>query len=317
MESIQRYSTASAGSRAHIAYWNGMLQELLVPLKVTAGDPDNFEAELMIGLFGSAVMADIRSSPADVDYDIKHVEQIDTHFYSLMMAVQGRCRFRAFGNESMLEEGDLVLNDSHVPSHVHCDEPSRILSIRIEPQALGTFVPVTEQFLGVPIRQAHVMGGLLGQMLLGFWEQIDLGLPEEYAQPLIHSLLQVLGSYFALEHGSRVVESTSSDLRRAAIKRHVEADLTNPLLSAETIAEAMSVSTRYVFRAFAGQNESLTAYIQRRRLEQVSAYLRSPLWSHWTVTRIAMHWGFASVPHFTRVFKQLFGMTPGEFRRQA
>ena len=28
------------------------------------------------------------------------------------------------------------------------------------------------------------------------------------------------------------------------------------------------------------------------------------------------HWGFASVPHFSRVFKQHFGLAPGEFRQK-
>jgi AraC-like DNA-binding protein len=317
VDRIQRYSTTSAGSRANIAYWNGVLRELLVPLKVTANDPGNFEAELMIGHFGKAIMSDVRSSPANVDYDINHVGQIDAHFYTLMMTVDCRCRFRAFGHESILEAGDLVLNDSHVPSQLQFSRPARILSIRIEPKALSTFMPATEQYLGTPIRQAHVMGKVLGRMLLGFWEQIAEGLPNEYAGTLEQSLLQVLASYFALEHASQILDSSSKDLRRTTIKRYVEANLTDSVLSAQSIANAMSVSTRYVFRAFSGESESLAAYIQRRRLEQVSIYLRSPLWSHWTVTRIAMHWGFASAPHFSRLFRQHFRMTPGEYRRQA
>ena len=134
MDGIQRYSTASAGSHAHIAYWNGVLHDLLVPLKVTARDPGSFEAELMIGRLGSSVMANVCSSPANVDYDINHIGEISAHFYSLLMVVDSRCRFRAFGKESMLEAGDLVLNDSHVPSQIQFDEAARILSIRIEPR---------------------------------------------------------------------------------------------------------------------------------------------------------------------------------------
>jgi AraC-like DNA-binding protein len=78
----------------------------------------------------------------------------------------------------------------------------------------------------------------------------------------------------------------------------------------------MVVSTRYVYRAFANSGESLAGYIQRRRLEQICFYLRNPLWSHWTITKIALHWGFSSVPHFSRVFKEHFGQRPGEFRQR-
>jgi len=316
MDTIHRYSTANAGSRAHIAYWNSVLQNLLVPLKVTADDPHEFQAELMIGHFGSAVMADVRSSPACVDYDVKHIDQITEHFYSLQMVVEGHCTFRAFGRESEMGPGDIVLNDSHVPSQISFADSSRILSIRIDPQALGTYVPETEQFLGVPIRETHTMGRLLGQMLLGYWEQVGQGMPDEFAPTLQQSLLQVLASYFALEHARTFADASTSVLRRAAVKRYVEANLADPELAAPVIAKALGVSTRYIFRAFTGDDETLSTYIQRRRLEQVSIYLLSPLWAHWTVTRIAMHWGFTSVPHFSRLFRRHYGEAPGEYRRR-
>jgi AraC-like DNA-binding protein len=316
VDNIHRYSTANAGRRAHVAYWNGLLRDLVVPLKVTAADPTHFEAELSVGQFGTSAMADVRSSPANVDYDINHVGLINEHFYSLQMAVEGRCHFRVFGNESVLEPGDLVLNDSHVPSQIQFDEPARILSIRIQPSALGTYVPETEQFLGVQIRGAHVMGGLLGRMLMAFWEQIGAGMPPDLAPPLEQSLLQVLASYFAIEHGPQYVNASTAALRRTQIKRYVESHLTDPELAANSIAAGLGVSPRFVFRAFAGERESLADYVQRRRLEQISIYLKNPLWSHWTITQIAMHWGFASVPHFSRVFKGHFSETPGAFRRR-
>lgn len=316
MSSIQRYSTANAGSRAHIAYWNGVLHDLLVPLRVTASEAHDFEAELLLGQFGAMPMARIRCSPVTVDYDNNHIEQAGPHFFSLHIAVVGTFRFSTFGRVVTLGEGDLILSDSHATCQMECAEQSEVMSIQIEPAALASHLPAPEQFLGIPIRRSRATGGLLSSMMQSIWEQIGQGLPDEYAQPLAQSLLQVLAMYFALEHGPRIAEASSTDLRRTTIKRHIEANLNDPQLSAHTIAAAMGVSTRYVFRAFAGSEESLNEYIQRRRLEQVSFYLRNPLWSHWTITKIAMHWGFASVPHFSRVFKQHFGQRPGEFRRR-
>ena len=316
MEQVQVYSTAAAGSRAHIAYWNSVLKSLLIPLRVTALNSETFEAELKIGRFGATMLADVYSSAAIVDHDIRHVEQTGSRFFSLIMAVDGGIEFTTGGMTELLAERDLVLYDSHAPSRVRFDRPTRVLSIHIQPKSLGAYLPSPELFFGIPIRHEHMLGGLVGEMLERIWGQVRLGLPGEYAVPLGQGLVQVLGSYFGLAHGARVTGSSSAEIRRTAIKRHIEANLTDPTLSATSIAKAFGVSKRYIFRAFAGDSEPLAGYILRRRLEQVEYYLRSQLWSHWSITEIALHWGFRSVPHFSRVFRDRVGKTPGEYRRQ-
>lgn len=315
MDQIHRYSTASAGSHAHTAYWNSVLRALLLPLKVTSTGAGEFEAELEIGQFGSTILASIRSTPATIDHDVRHVEQTEDRFFSLILCVEGDLHFSSGGKHMTLATGDLVLYDSHAPSRLSFDVVHRALSMRIETRSLGNYIPNPEQFLGIPIRHDHDLGRLLGDMLQSIWRQLHHGLPEAAANPLRRALLQVLASYFALEHSAGITGSTRLDIRRTEIKRHIEANLTDPELSVRSIGKAFRLSTRYVFRAFAAGEESLTAYIQRRRLEQVAYYLSSPLWSHWTITQIALHWGFTSVPHFSRLFKQRYDFTPGEFRR--
>lgn len=316
MDQIHRYSTANAGSHAHVDYWNSVLRDLLIPLKVTSTGPGDFEAELELFQFGSTMLANICSSPARVDHDDRHIQQTDSRFFSLILCVEGTLDFRTGSKEMTLAEGDLVLYDSHAPSRLRFDVRHRALSMRIEPRSLATYVPNPEQFLGIPIRHEHHLGKVVGEMLVGIWEQVRRGLPADFENPLRRALLQVLASYLALEHGARVIGSNKLEIRRAAIKRHIEAHLTDPTLSVGSIGKAIKVSPRHVFRVFAEDEESLNAYIQRRRLEQSGYYLSSPLWSHWTITEVALHWGFTSVPHFSRLFKHRYSATPGEFRRR-
>ncbi|MFE7976159.1 helix-turn-helix transcriptional regulator [Streptomyces shenzhenensis] len=65
-------------------------------------------------------------------------------------------------------------------------------------------------------------------------------------------------------------------------------------------------------RAFAAGGESMSAYIRERRLELARQAL---LASRLSVSEIAAYWQFADGSHFSRAFKQRYGLTPTEYAR--
>jgi AraC-like DNA-binding protein len=62
---------------------------------------------------------------------------------------------------------------------------------------------------------------------------------------------------------------------------------------------------------------SVSELIWSRRLDQARRDLADPLRSHISVTAIAYDVGFKDSAHFSRAFKNRFGLTPGECRSQA
>ncbi|WP_244409603.1 helix-turn-helix transcriptional regulator [Streptomyces albofaciens] len=80
------------------------------------------------------------------------------------------------------------------------------------------------------------------------------------------------------------------------------------------MADALGVSTRQLGRDFRKAGPSPSRYILERRLERARQDLADPASARLTVADIAHRWGFAGRPHFTRVFRDRFGRTPGEVR---
>jgi AraC-like DNA-binding protein len=66
---------------------------------------------------------------------------------------------------------------------------------------------------------------------------------------------------------------------------------------------------------FAAEHESISDYILRRRLEECAVQLGNVLWTGRSITEIAFDWGFSSMAHFTRAFKERFAVTPSEYKR--
>ncbi|WP_037861457.1 helix-turn-helix transcriptional regulator [Streptomyces sp. NRRL S-340] len=98
------------------------------------------------------------------------------------------------------------------------------------------------------------------------------------------------------------------------IQSHIEENLTDPDLSPESIARAHHISVRYLHKVFQSGGTTVGAWIRQRRLDACRAELRR---QRRTVASVAHSWGFASPSHFSRLFRQTYGLTPREWQTAA
>ena len=84
-------------------------------------------------------------------------------------------------------------------------------------------------------------------------------------------------------------------------------------LSVDELARVATMSRSTLARAFrASTGEAVWAYVRRRRAERARELLAT---TTLPIAEVARRCGFASQPHLTRVFKAVFGITPGSVRR--
>ncbi|WP_250004957.1 helix-turn-helix domain-containing protein [Actinoplanes sp. M2I2] len=99
-----------------------------------------------------------------------------------------------------------------------------------------------------------------------------------------------------------------------AAQRLVDEHLEHRTLTPEQVAQALNISTRTLYRAFAVNGEPLMAYVRRRRLERALADLADPQ-RCLNVAEIAARWGFADSSHLARACRGKYGQTPTEYVR--
>ena len=107
---------------------------------------------------------------------------------------------------------------------------------------------------------------------------------------------------------------TQREALRDRILAYVRQHLRDPQLSVDTLARALNCSRRHLYNAFAGEGESIAAYIQRLRLEACIRDLQQGGPHARPITDIALSWGFGNPSHFSRVFRDRTGKSPTEFR---
>jgi len=109
----------------------------------------------------------------------------------------------------------------------------------------------------------------------------------------------------------------SLDLLLERVKAFIAGNLSRPDLSVAMIARRMGCSPRYVFRAFEQHGATPSDYLWGLRLERARIFLERKDGKAQSIADVAFSLGFSSTAHFSRVFRDRYGMTPSDCRRQS
>jgi AraC-like DNA-binding protein len=104
-------------------------------------------------------------------------------------------------------------------------------------------------------------------------------------------------------------------LQRA--RGHIREHATDAELTPAQIARAIGVSERYLYTLFRTEGTSPARAIMDERLARAHAALQRPPAVHRTMESLALSLGFKHAAHFTRAFKERYGLPPSQHRDQA
>ncbi|MNV76108.1 HTH-type transcriptional regulator YesS [compost metagenome] len=86
-------------------------------------------------------------------------------------------------------------------------------------------------------------------------------------------------------------------------------------ISLAFIADKIGVSSAYLSSVFSQRHEEgYIKFLTRIRMEQAAKLLKQS--NHYKIADIATKVGYLSSKHFSHVFKQHYGLPPGEFQEQ-
>ena len=100
------------------------------------------------------------------------------------------------------------------------------------------------------------------------------------------------------------------------VRAAIESRLGDPGLNATTVAEA-GISIRYANALLAEVNTSIMRLVLAMRLARCRQALEDPLQNNRTVSEIAYGWGFSDMTHFGRRFKDMYDVSPRDYRKSA
>jgi AraC-like DNA-binding protein len=217
-------------------------------------------------------------------------------------------------SEVEIQPGDIVFGPTGMAAALRLRTRFRLLFITAPRVALDhrLVAPRSLKIGHLPATRGvnHVFSGLL-RAVADTLEDLsgDQLRPVELA--VTEFLVAGLASDVPAPHSSAAIRG--AHLHR--VRQTVEILLAEPDLRLGRVADAAGVSPRYLQKLFAASGESFTHYVRLRRLERCRLDMLSPRYADASISSIAFRWGFNGSAHFSRAFREQYGVSPRAFRR--
>lgn len=219
------------------------------------------------------------------------------------------------GTTGPMEPGDLVLCDPGRWCPPLPPEAGRLTVFRIPRCFLDISDADLRRVMGIRVPGGEGVGALVSRFLSALAAEAELRrsragdrLTRSAADLLVVLVADLLGA----ETSARTTGASTELPER--IRAFIEARLADPDLSPESIAAAHHISVRYLHKLFQDDGTTVSQWIRRRRLDSCREDLVRPANRGFTVSAVAHRWGFSSPSHFSRAFRDAYGMSPSAWR---
>jgi AraC-like DNA-binding protein len=317
MSAFEIFATDGLEPGKRLEFWNEIACDTFTAVVSDPLDLSTFAGRLTRTHLGPVRITEVRSEPAIIRHTLAQVARSRESSFFLVLQLEGTSCNRQSEREAKLLPGDFTLCSSALPYEMYLPVAGRRLVIGMADSVLRRHVGCPENMLGVGMAGNRGMGGLLADFLQSLW----ISGPESWAAALAtrvsYTVLDLIAAAYALGPQPEGARSSVSTAHRARILSYIEAHLRDPGLDPTRIAQACRITPRYLHHLFAHETETVTQYIQRRRLEESARALAGTPVRARLLTEIAFDYGFNSLTHFGRVFRHHFGITPSEYRRAA
>jgi AraC-like DNA-binding protein len=291
---------------------NQAFNTVSMPTQVTrASGGGEMAARMEIWQLGSGVLFTARLSGIRLSRDEARVRRSSPTNLVVSFQASGRASFGQAGRQQAVGQGSLMLVDQRYPYECSWLEPGRSLSYQVNLDELGmrtaslwraaTHLHTSPFF---PIFRSHLT------QLTAAADQLTGSYAASTAGTVTTELMRALLTTAAGEDP----EPVPPEAEISRLFAYARQNLHDRSLCAERIAYAMNISLRHLYTLCRTANISLEQWIIEHRLESARAQLGTPTGQVRTIAATAHACGFTDPAHFSRRFRQTYGVTPRQWQ---
>jgi AraC-like DNA-binding protein len=252
----------------------------------------------------------------------RQIRQADSEMFQLALPTAGFSAISQARNESTIDQTGFTFFDGSRPYEAeHRVDETRYTSticVHIPHARLPLSAGRVNRLLAAAMPADRGTGALLAQFLRQLVAHPEQYEPSE-AQGLGGVTLDLVCATLAryADGEDSLSPETRQQVTRLQVVEFIERHLARPDLDPGAVAQAHHLSLRTLHRLFAGEEETVAGLIRRRRLEQCRRDLRNPLLRDQPIRVIAARWGFPDPAHFSRAFREAYGVPARDYRAGA
>ncbi len=233
----------------------------------------------------------------------------------LLYVVEGRARVKIKETDYTLEKDDLIVVNSSVQHSCSTGEKTILCSIRFGYQILVHLLKKPNGIfwcnsVAEPERSFYELQKLCRELI--YEEVVSRHRTDSLKYSLMYQIFDELVEHFMLnDTNAEISENYDADEKLQVIIHYVHQNYQDGI-SLSDLAKQMYTSTSTLSRLFKKQTGTYFAeYVNQVRTQYAVGEL---LYTEKNMTKIAMDCGFSNASAFTRVFREIYGMAPTEYR---
>lgn len=312
MSSALSTATLSPSDRAE--RWHEAVSRTFIPLEVDLLEKEPSPGTIASDQLGSLQISLVQAGPQVVTRSTRLIARDDREFLTLSLQHRGTAVKEQDGRESVIRPGEFSISDSSRLFRTALGEEFSFTSFHFPRDALRVreddLRALTATTFTAETGSAALVATFFGRMAREA-ACFDRAVGRQIAATAL-DLLALLIDERRGRFPAPAQETAAATLVR--VKDHITRNLAAPDLSPSTIAAAHFMSVRSVHKLFQLEGTTVGGWMRTQRLERCRRDLLRPGAGEPGVAAVARRWGFVSPSHFSRVFREAYGMTPREWQ---
>jgi AraC-like DNA-binding protein len=297
-------------------HWKHLVAESFVPLAARTADVDGFRGQLRARVLDRMSIVEVTATSHEVHRTPALIAQAHERYFKLNLQLEGTGLLIQDNREAVLRPGDLAIYDTNRPYTLTFAEQARMMVVMFPCDALSLPSDFVGQLAAVRMAGSTGLSGIVGQFIRQLSENLDV-LDGPSGSRLAANALDLVSTMLHAEMDMTPDRMKPQALLAVSVREYIEANLADPLLSPASIAAAHFISTRHLHNVFHESGTTVASWIRSQRLDGARRDLRDPLHAAQPVGAVAARWGFLDAAHFSRTFRDAFGVSPSDWRRGA
>jgi AraC-like DNA-binding protein len=307
----QRLTTDTAASFDH---WKHLVAESFVPLAAQTSNVEGFRGRLRSRAVDRMSIVEVTATSHEVHRTPALIARAHERHFKLNLQLEGTGLLIQDNREAVLRPGDLVIYDTNRPYTLAFEEQARIMVVMFPCDALALPTDYVGQLAAVRMAGDAGLSGIVGQFIRQLAGNLDV-LNGPSGSRLATNALDLVSTMLHAEMDISPDRMKPQALLAVSVREYIEANLSDPGLSPASIAAAHFISTRHLHNLFHESGTTVAGFIRSQRLDGARRDLRDPLHAGLPVGAVAARWGFLDAAHFSRTFRDAFGVPPSDWRR--
>ncbi|MCW0233992.1 MAG: helix-turn-helix domain-containing protein [Ferrovibrio sp.] len=313
MSAIAVVSTSQVAPAERLALWGDFVGRHIGHLQSDTFGDSRFDGRLELGDIGGLKLCRIVASRHRVVRTPNQILNDDRGYVKIVAQIEGAGRFEQNGRKLILTPGEWSMYDTTRTYIVSNPEPINQLALLLPRDRL------TRLGLNLDDAAVHRFSGRqgVGRLVFDLLSSAFAELPAlagprgggEFADTIANLVRLAVLDQMGVQSDSAMRETT-----RDRVKAFIQANLQDPMLSLDRVATAVGCTKRNLHKLFTIEDETLNSHIWSCRLDRVRQDLANPALLQRSITDIAFAWGFNSSTHFSRSFRERYGVAPRAYR---